>query len=386
MTEYRVYPSFTILKKKVTADGNALKLPEGVVEGSIHALDNNGKPVPFHISRPMHKKTATVMKGTLSTYGTVIYEGDSSVTVETAEGIVTTYHDPDIVMRTKPKVDDELLILEAFNGTVSYMKSGISWRPTAKLDIGETSYLTLGAIIENRTDSRIDGNLMLFSGDTNAPKHGYMALRSATESAPTSDFSDVNPEDLIVYKVGNMTVDSKKETSFPPNKVEVEKVYVVSMMSGEGISELEFHFEAPVPIASSNVLIYDEGTFIGRSFVRDTTSESEVVLHSGSSPVVTYQNKVSVEGVLEKEEPVAVRKVSIERRKKQISIESEVTNTIDSDISVVMKYPLGNSKVTDFTCSDKVSHTIHDGHLIFPLILKGNSVRLVSCELKITMS
>lgn len=233
---------------------------------------------------------------------------------------------------------------------LSYLFGEIGWKThyTMILDGDRINQFKLSATITNGTGTTLNGKISLVAGSVRRPvtqSHQPRAMLMASPQSeaipPSSSHSEF--DEHYKYELEEpQCIDHKKRLDLVTcSDAESQKYYSHDVNSGNWV-EYGYKFKSPAFLPTGEVYIYSQENrnilYTGTSSIKEYREGDEVDLVVGKTTQVQINSNVIVNS-----KEIEDNNITIHER--DVTIQSEVDNTSDEPVLVILKYRVGNSSV-----------------------------------------
>ena len=287
LSKLTIYSHSGHIIQQYDAHNKMVTLPKSVEVASIVVLGIDGSIIPFSyipetsmgialVDRSNGEKVdATVIKENITLRGKIL-SLDSNNVMLMNEGEISNIRKYD---RVTVNVNDDYtrprLIINnderngGKNFTVSYLLSSISWNcvGTALIDDNKNiMYLRLAGNINNNTESDINADTTLVSGEVYQSRNNQNGFAESAQYAPRAMMAKSSPmssdkvatsmlEDYVKYQVGNRIIRNKDIAELGTWSFPVFKLYIHKTNDDDTV-RFGYRFTAPGFIPSCSLNVY----------------------------------------------------------------------------------------------------------------------------------
>ena len=235
---------------------------------------------------------------------------------------------------------------------INYLTRSISWKPTGICIIdpdNDTLSLQIKAAIINTDGDLLNANINLISSKV-AANEIIQAKRSLQAEALTVENQhpmDVNVEDYYEYPIGSIPLQYRTVTIIDNISSNLEKIYICVV--GDKRTKYGYRFKTPKYIPDMEVHIYDKNNlYLGKTKIKETRPDNEVEMLLGESTLLTCVSTATLNTrEITKNNNGDSEKSKIATHK----IECKIRNNSQRDQMLLLRYPLGESKIVNMTCN-----------------------------------
>ena len=397
----RIYSRSGHVVQSYDAGTNRVTLPKSVEIDSIVVIGSGGTVVPFSYVPETNigvalvrrstgdKADVTVIKGDKTIEGKILSLGSQDVTVIT-DGEISNIREYDqvSVSTTEDYTRPHLVINWNAPFTLSYLLSSISWScvGTALIDNqNNMMYLRLAGNIVNNTESDINADTVLVSGDVyqsrNTPRSHFESSVYSSDTAMSKSASKSEKrversllEDYMKYNVGNRTIHPKDVAELGTSSFPVIKFYIHET-NGDDTVRFGYRFTATefIPSCSLNVYSIDDGynidSYLGSNEIGESQKNDDIDVILGESTMLQCKSEIVVSDAVVPDEQTATRynlpldsfkqkqqgAGNVENRDSNWYIitedlKVEITNNNKNPSSLILRHYVGNKKLVSLNC------------------------------------
>ncbi len=314
-----IYSKSGHIVQQYSSDVKSVILPKSTEISSITVIDANGNIIPFSyipettlglsLTNPVtgEKVYAKVIKDGQEINGKVLSLDSQNVTLMADGKLINIRKYDQVQVNIDDNVTRPRLILNTPNlFTVSYLLSNISWScvGTALID-KNTMYLRLSGNITNNTETDINAEVTLVSGDvfqnrteTYAPKAMMMASSQIREPMRSDKVDKVMLEDYVRYDVGNKIIHNKDVAelgtwNFPFIKIYTHKIADDDVKFGYRFTTPDYLPECEINVYSINSNKQIDA-YLGTNQIEESQKGEEKDLMLGTSTVIKCKSSVII--------------------------------------------------------------------------------------------
>jgi len=320
-----IYSRSAHMIQKIPPGTKTLILPKSVEIATAVAIDENGNIIPFSYVPETalrnvltdrvsgEKPDVTIFKDGKDIEGKILSLNPDDVTIMSDNIIINIRNYDQIAINSGEDYTRPRLILEPSLGpvTISYLVSSIAWKcvGTALIDdIKNIMYLRLAGNIYNDTETDIEADTFLVSGDvyqhrSNQKSHlesspqGAMMLRQTSpmsgEKVKTSML-----EDYTKFGVGNRTIHNQDIAELGSWSIPVTKIYIHKTKEDRVRFGYRFVAKEFIPECSLNVYSIDADksidSYLGSNQIDESQASNEVDIILGESTLLECDSSVIV--------------------------------------------------------------------------------------------
>lgn len=381
-----------------------ITLPKSVEVSSIVAIDGEGKIIPFSYIPETNmgialtdrstgeKVQAVVIKENQNINGKVLSLDSDNVMLMTGNQITNIREYDRITVNINEDLTRPRLVLDqvATKITLSYLLSSLAWTcvGTGLIDdINNIMYLRLAGNISNNTESDIQANTTLVSGevyqyrnsqdvyaesDMMVPRATMMAVR-APAPMRSKQVQTAMLEDYVKYQVGNRLVRNRDIAELGTWSFPVIKLYVHQTNDNDKV-QFGYRFTAPeyIPSCSLNVYSIDSqkniDSYLGSNDIDESQKAEDIDIILGESTLLQCKSLVVVSNDIIVNDEATARKFNLplETFSKGYKRRDErdwhiITEDLKVDItnyntgpsqgsSLVLKHYVGNKYLVETRC------------------------------------
>lgn len=264
--------------------------------------------------------------------------------------------------------------------TISYLLSGISWNciGTALIDNSNNiMYLRLAANIINNTDSDINADISLISGEINkinkVMKQNYAT--AATRSFAPVPVSETNVnssiiEDYVKYNVGNRIIHTKDVAELNSLQFPLIKIYIHKTNEPNRV-RFGYRFTATDFIPRCDINVYSINTngnelildsFVGSDTIKESQKSDDVDIILGDSTMLQCKSSISAYSAIIDNESDAKKyglkwnnSYNNDNNRLRILTENltvDFTNHNKTKSSVILQHYIGDNYILQVNCQD----------------------------------
>jgi len=346
-------------------------LPKFVDITSILILDSEGTIVPFSYISEINTNNVIgsnvqVIKKEKTIKGKVLSMTQDNITILSNNKIITLRNYDQIIVSTSDELNQPQLIIppEYYlkELTLSYLINNITWECVGTALIDDNNlYLRLAGNINNNTESDIDADTTLVSGEVyQKQKNHYPESRMILSAAPIkSDKVQTSmSEDFIKYKIGKRIIRNKDIAELGTFTYPITKLYI-HKTEENNIVRFGYRFIAKeyIPACSINVFSIDRGidSFLGSNNIGESQRNDEIDIIIGESTLLQCKSLIVISDdiTIDNEEKAKQYKLSIDKSQWHVITEDitvEITNHIDKKSFLIIKHNIGNKLLLDTKC------------------------------------
>lgn len=315
-TMIRIYPSFTEIRQDVDAKSpHQIYIPQdlfhNIIEGSLNLegvdlksmksvlRENNVEGKEIHVYRNKELRKVKMIRSRDS----LVQDLETSRFYHVDRNQIEHSEIPE-----ETGTEITFIFSQDGPGVLSYLMSGISWKPRYSFNVlGDSNTFQGWADIRNDTmkEYSID-KTELFGGDVSIRRqHHYRAeaMMLCAKSTAYSDNIAVESEGevagLYMYSIKNAYSLSPRSTfslPFVAPIIEMKRVAVMTNYfnhtNSKGQSERVYKIKSSEFLPAGTVTVREDGRVVGQSSIYNLSADELADLNVGSDPEISYERKV----------------------------------------------------------------------------------------------
>lgn len=329
----RIYPFFAQVDTTLKS-GDIL--PDEANVSSIRFRD----PVKFTVIP--ENSLSYVRKGSENFEGEILDHSDNTVSLKLKDSTTRIIRNYDLI--ESPSAQNIIYFLSHLVKEVSYTISSSSWNAIYNLNLNQ-GILDLNAKID--FPFAYSGKICLMAGDIKTVRSHNARVRAVPMAAMAQspmNYSETPLEDISEYKSINL---EQRTIQRGTNIISITRIGPLKLeqIYYNDIENNDVHFgyvlnEAPTFMPTGIVTIYQDEAIIGQSSFKETQMGKEVKFTLGKTSRVIIKNELSQE----------TNEGNVLTTKKDVHIRSQIDNTTNNSITLILKYYINRAQVSRITC------------------------------------
>ena len=388
MSRLWIYQSFAEIEENFS--GEDIEIDPNISISSLRLYSQGNHLLPLEVITPSQKESITPHKQVVvikrgETYNGILQSfNDHTVSLILKTGMVAVVRDYDIIIYRDIK--DLYTIISGPPGLLKYQTSALGWECRGDVFLTQDnnlSHLTVYAVINNIQQLAEDQDikqLILISGKIPVEEQPTLSKQSFTQAqlpmaAMSMRMGEVETptfQDYMTFPL-NLKHLNPGHTylpllSFPLTKS--QRVYFYNLQKEQSPVQVGYIFDAPQNFPSCRVNVHDaSGMFIGTSQLEEKRKDENVRMYLGETSTILTKTYSTTENI-----PIKGNTLWSDTK---VSITSQVKNTGENKETVIARYYVGRSKISQASCKMMLTD---DGYLEYTLILQPNEEKNFNCS------